>query len=153
MPDIPPAPPSPPLRMPNSDLSTDAYAEDETLKDIVIHPEDSASATTPFRPRITLTIDWRQRVDKCYIGCFVSLSDVSTGLTRKRTSWVWQAENGEEYAAYCKMGNFDGNAEDVNHHHLQFARHQHLLRSQCTYTRMPLPKTQAYTFGVFTNLA
>jgi hypothetical protein len=29
--------------MPNSDLSTDAYAENETLDDIVIRPENSAS--------------------------------------------------------------------------------------------------------------
>jgi hypothetical protein len=53
MSDIPPAPPSPPLRTPNSDLSTDSDAEDETPDDIVIHPEDSASRQPlPFNPEL-----------------------------------------------------------------------------------------------------
>jgi len=58
---IPPAPPSPPLGMPNSDLDTDAYAEDKAL--------DGSSprgfgfpVKTPCRSRITLPTDGRQRV-------------------------------------------------------------------------------------------
>jgi hypothetical protein len=39
--------------MPNSDLSTDADADDETPDDIVIHPEDSASRQQlPFDPEL-----------------------------------------------------------------------------------------------------
>jgi hypothetical protein len=43
MPEVPLAPTSPPLIMPNSDFSTDPHAEDERLDDIVIRPDDSAS--------------------------------------------------------------------------------------------------------------
>jgi hypothetical protein len=74
MPDIPPATPSPPPRMPNSDLSTDAYAEDETLDDIVIHPENSASwQLLPFDPELLSPSIGGSTLTKCYIGCFVFL--------------------------------------------------------------------------------
>jgi len=38
-----PAPSSPPLRMPNSDLRADAYPEEETLDDLLVRLKDSAS--------------------------------------------------------------------------------------------------------------
>jgi hypothetical protein len=86
MPDIPPAPPSPPLRMPNSDLSTtDAYAEDETLDDIVIHPEDSASRQQlPFGPELLSPSIGGSTLANVISAVSFSFTDVSTGLTRKR---------------------------------------------------------------------
>ena len=68
-------------------------------------------AITPFRPRAAPPSDRRQHIDRCYIGCFISSTDVSTGFTRKQTNWVWRAENGEEYTV--DVGNLDGNARDV----------------------------------------
>jgi len=49
---VPPAPPSPPLRIHNCNLGTDAYAEDEALDDIVVRPRGLGFlATTPCRSR------------------------------------------------------------------------------------------------------
>jgi hypothetical protein len=84
--------------MPNSDLSTDASAEDETLDDIVIHPENSASwQLLPFDPELLSPSIGGSTLTNVISAVSFSFTDVSTGLTRKRTSWVWQAENGEEY--------------------------------------------------------
>ena len=85
MPDIPPAPPSPPLRMHNSDLSTDAYADDETLDDIVIHPEDVASRQQlPFDPELLSPSITSSVLTNVISAVSFSFTDVSTGLTRKR---------------------------------------------------------------------
>jgi hypothetical protein len=112
MPDIPPAPPSPPLRMPNSDLSTDAYAEDETLDDIVIHPEDSASRQQlPFDPELLSPS----------IGGS-ALTNVISAVSFPLLMWLPDSrENGRagcgktktEKSTLAKMGNFDGNVKDV----------------------------------------
>jgi hypothetical protein len=86
MPDIPLAPPSPPLRMPNSDLNTtDAYAEDETVIDIVIHPEDSASRQQlPFGPELLSPSVGSSELTNVISAVSFFFTDVSTGLTRKR---------------------------------------------------------------------
>ena len=48
--------------MPNSDLSTDAYAEDEALDDSRSPRGFAFPVTTPRRSRIVLPTDGRQRV-------------------------------------------------------------------------------------------
>jgi hypothetical protein len=84
--------------MPNSDFSTDAYAEDETLDEIVIRPEDWASRRQlPFDPELLSPPIGGSALTNVISAVSFSFTDVSTGLTRKRTSWVGQGENGEEY--------------------------------------------------------
>jgi hypothetical protein len=72
--------------MPNSHLSTtDAYAEDETLDDIVIHPEDSASRQQlPFGPELLSPSIGGSELTNVISAVSFSFTDVSTGLTRKR---------------------------------------------------------------------
>jgi hypothetical protein len=98
--------------MPNSDLSTDAYAEDETLDDIVIHPEDSASRQQlPFDPELLSPS----------IGGS-ALTNVISAVSFPLLMWLPDSrENGRagcgktktEKSTLAKMGNFDGNVKDV----------------------------------------
>ena len=84
--------------MPNSDLSTDAYAEDEALDDIVVRPEDSASQRQLLvDPELLSPPMGGSAMTNVTSVVMPSFSTVSVGFSRKRTSWVWQAENGEEY--------------------------------------------------------
>ena len=106
--------------MPNSDLSADAYAEDEALDDIVVRPEDSASQRQ-------LLVDPELLSPPMGSSAMTNVTSVVTSSfllclpDSHENGQVGCGKPKTEKSTLVSMGNFDGDAEDVCHHHLQFA--------------------------------
>jgi hypothetical protein len=107
--------------MPNSDLRANAYPEEETLDDLLVRPEDSASQ--PRHPSIRESFTQRsaERIDlvHCLFRSPLQKLPPDSHENGRAVSGLPKTEK----STMALMGNLDGNAEDVSHHHLQFARH------------------------------
>ena len=116
-----PAPSSQPLRMPNSDLRANAYPAVETLADLLVRPEDSASQRRHRSIRESFTHRSAERID--VVHCLFRFPLQRLPLDSHENGRAVSGLPKTEKSTMVTMGNFDGNAEDVSHHHLQFARH------------------------------
>jgi hypothetical protein len=95
--------------MSNSDLSTDVYAEDETIDNIVIHPEDSASRQQlPFDPEFLSPESIGGSVLMNVISA-VSFPLLMCLLDSCKNEQAGCGKTKMEKSTPAKMGNFHGN--------------------------------------------